>query len=311
MSRDPQHQPSDRVGRSPAVVEHVGPGRVARRRHILPERAEQILEQRRRADGTRESCALERDEHRIAGSVCTECWPTVGCDVRWSSRRAPVVEQPQALVRRRCRARRRSRRRCGRTRRSRRCAAASPPAAGATRRESSRSARARAARSGRRRAPAPDRALTTRARARRRGGSRPAPSRTAGRTAGSRRSRTPARRASRPRPTIAALGAAADGARDVERRARRRAAGQDEPAQRRQLRLRARSIHSSRRWRRRPVDRGLRRRGRRLCCAGSASRAPIANRSRWICSSIARKLPHRRTPARTQPSQALSSSTSP
>ena len=43
---NPQHQPADRIRRPPAVVEHVAPGLVPRHRDVLPERAEQILQQR-------------------------------------------------------------------------------------------------------------------------------------------------------------------------------------------------------------------------------------------------------------------------
>ena len=43
--RDPQHESSHRVGRTPAVVEHVVPGCVTGDDRVLPECAQQILEQ--------------------------------------------------------------------------------------------------------------------------------------------------------------------------------------------------------------------------------------------------------------------------
>ena len=85
-------------------------------------------------------------------------------------------------------------------------------------------------------------------------------------------------------PDHAAFGAAADGARDVQRRAGRRAAGQNEAAQRRQFGLRAdRSAASRRATSSSPIDR-LGDARRRACRPGSASWAPSANRSRWMAT---------------------------
>ena len=106
------------------------------------------------------------------------------------------------------------------------------------------------------------------------------------------------------------LGAAADRAGEVQQRARGAAAGQDEPAQRRQFRLETdRSLLE-------PLDVG-----RRMTAAfvtrsairaeGSARRAPSANSSRWIVSSDAEIQIGGCPAARAAPRQALSSSTSP
>ena len=48
IAADAQHEPSHRIRRAAAVVEHVGPRSVARRHGILTERAQQIVEQRQR-----------------------------------------------------------------------------------------------------------------------------------------------------------------------------------------------------------------------------------------------------------------------
>ena len=46
IASDAQHETSDRIGGSTAIVEHVGPRVVPSRRGILRERAEQIVEER-------------------------------------------------------------------------------------------------------------------------------------------------------------------------------------------------------------------------------------------------------------------------
>ena len=48
MTGDAQHEPADRIRRSAAVIEHVGPRSVAGRHGILTERAHEIIEQRDR-----------------------------------------------------------------------------------------------------------------------------------------------------------------------------------------------------------------------------------------------------------------------
>ena len=61
---DAQHESSDRIRRSAAVVEHVGPRGVAGRHGILTERAQQIVEQRDRQI-ERSNRMRERDDNQI------------------------------------------------------------------------------------------------------------------------------------------------------------------------------------------------------------------------------------------------------
>ena len=66
VAGDAQHEASDRIRRSPAVVEHVGPRGVAIRRGILTERAQQIVEERERQI-ERSNRVAERREDEVAG----------------------------------------------------------------------------------------------------------------------------------------------------------------------------------------------------------------------------------------------------
>ena len=237
IAGDPQHEPADRVRRAPAVVQHVVPGLVARRGHVLAERAQQVVEQRHR-EAAGADCSAERGEdvrRWLAGRARAA--------VSWRPRRplertrrggparrraAPGAPRPAARLRRR------SRRPRARRRRRRRRAAASRAAAARTRRGSSRSGRARTGRRWRRPRRGRSPFELGHARAVVHGPCRD--EQEVGQAVDVGQQLAPAPRPA-PSSDDPALGAAADGARQVERRAGRRAAGQDEPPERRQLRL--------------------------------------------------------------------------
>ncbi len=160
-----EHEPADRIGRSPAVVEHVGPRGVPRDDHVLPERAEQVVEERDFEAGTR----------RMVAASAAKTSPMRRTRIAAAARRRPRCSAPPPVVER---ARARSavervalvgevvgdpRERIDRRDVRPRLRAA----AAARRRESSRSAGARAARH----ASYAACGVTTRARRRRRGGS--------------------------------------------------------------------------------------------------------------------------------------------
>ena len=66
IARDSQHQPPDRIGRSPAVIEQIVPGLVARHANVLTKGVEQVVEQRTLETETARSCptAHERSPRR-------------------------------------------------------------------------------------------------------------------------------------------------------------------------------------------------------------------------------------------------------
>ena len=146
VAGDAQHQAADRVRRSPAVVEHVVPRRVARDGHVLPERARADRGAAGPAGGTPRSCGAARGRPRRAARRAA-----TGAERGGVQAGVPGVEIGEAIGGRPRRLRPPCRRPGARTRRRRRRAAACAPAAAARRRESSRSASARAARSRRRR----------------------------------------------------------------------------------------------------------------------------------------------------------------
>ena len=91
MAGDAQHQPADRIGRSPAVVEHVVPRLIALDRDVLPERAQQIGE-----EGHRQLVRAHRVGHRDEDQSFIE---SDGVDPAAALEQPllPVVEQPQAF----------------------------------------------------------------------------------------------------------------------------------------------------------------------------------------------------------------------
>ena len=94
VAGDAQHQPADRIGRSPAVVEQVGPGLVALSRYVLPERAQQIVEAAATSRSHRRIVSRERREDVAA----SESDPRTAARRRRREPRLPVVEQRQARV---------------------------------------------------------------------------------------------------------------------------------------------------------------------------------------------------------------------
>ncbi len=113
ISRKPQHEPPDGIGRSAAVVEHVVPASRTRGRDVLPKRAQQIVEQRERQVELR-SRVGKRREDRVTGRLVAGA-PDHSSS---SARRSSGV---RARARRQCRRRRAQRRRW-----PRRAAAAAP-----------------------------------------------------------------------------------------------------------------------------------------------------------------------------------------
>ena len=61
-ARDPENQPPHRVRRTPAVVEHLVPGFVSSRRHVLTKSAQQIVEERH-WESTGADCSAEGQEY--------------------------------------------------------------------------------------------------------------------------------------------------------------------------------------------------------------------------------------------------------
>ena len=128
ISAEPQHQAADRVCRSPAVVEHVGPGRISRRRR-RPAR-------RRSAD--RRTAGIGSEKRSMVS--CSARKMASGLRASLSSKRSRAQSMKlarQSLSSRKrspagSRVRRRSHPQCARTRRSPRRAAAASPAADAT-----------------------------------------------------------------------------------------------------------------------------------------------------------------------------------
>ena len=123
VARDPQHQPADRIGRAAAVVEHVVPRRVAGHVDVLPERAQQILEQR---DRQRAGCGWWRRARRkiatrvrrlTAAAAADLC---VACDAACAQALAASRRAGDAARSARGRLRRRSRRPRAQTHRRRR-----------------------------------------------------------------------------------------------------------------------------------------------------------------------------------------------
>ena len=144
MAGDAEDEASDRVRRAAAVVEDAGPLGVAPRLDVLPERAQQIVEQ---LDvELAQAPGLGDGGEDAIGRIAARRGQAAARAGAPSSRRGGDSARPAPAC-----PRRRSRRPPARTRRRRRRAAASPPAAAARRPGSSRSARARCARSARRR----------------------------------------------------------------------------------------------------------------------------------------------------------------
>ena len=147
MAGDPQHQPADRIRRPRAVVQHVVPRCVALDGDVLPEGAEQIVEQRHRQVVR---CESRRRRRRRSGRPDRR--PTAVRAGGGSASTAHASRRAAAAAPNRCsRARRRSRRPAARTRRPPTPRGASAWAPAPTPPESSRSDRARAARRRRRR----------------------------------------------------------------------------------------------------------------------------------------------------------------
>ena len=97
IAGDAQHEPADRIRRSAAVVEHVGPRGVASRHGILTERAHEIVEQRHRQI-ERPNRMRERDDDQIvvlvrrrAGRVDRDAPRAGGAATR---RAAPAARRP-------------------------------------------------------------------------------------------------------------------------------------------------------------------------------------------------------------------------
>ncbi len=230
---DAQDEPADRIGRAAAIVDQVVPGGVARRRDVLAERAEQILEQRhrqrhvanRRAEREKDLACVRRLAGRRGRTGAIAHRTACSRADQPSSRRQPFRGRS-------VRPRRRSRRRRGRTHRPRRCAGASRAAPATTPPGNSRSAHRRRARTGGR-PPRPRRsphrlghtgAMVDGARHHEQQVGQPIEVDDDDRVDGA---ELPS---ALPRADDAALGAAADGARQVQQRAGRRAAWQDEAA---------------------------------------------------------------------------------
>ena len=124
IAGDAQDQPADRIRRSAAVVEHLGPRSVSRRHGILTERAQQIVEQRDRQI-ERSDRVRERDDNQILVRIGGGARRVPYRRRRACSRRCQASSRARrssagAVPRRRCR------RRPARTRRWQRRAAASP-----------------------------------------------------------------------------------------------------------------------------------------------------------------------------------------
>ena len=144
MAGDAEDEAADRVRRAAAVVEDPGPLGVAPRLDVLPERAQQIVEQ---LDvELAQAPGLGDGGEDAVGRIAARRRKAAARAAAPSSRRAGDSARPAPAC-----PRRRSRRPPARTRRRRRRAAASRPGAAARRPGSSRSARARCARSARRR----------------------------------------------------------------------------------------------------------------------------------------------------------------
>ena len=93
MPRYPKHQPANRIGRPAAIIEELMPCLIAVDAHVLPERAQQILEQRHRKT-TYPNRVGESEEGGGMWIVSRARWPLqalVQTD-------APVVEPPQPLL---------------------------------------------------------------------------------------------------------------------------------------------------------------------------------------------------------------------
>ena len=126
-----QHQPADRVGGTTAVVEQVFERRVARRQDVLPERGQEVAEQR---EGQAVTCDRRRRARERAA-------PRTGCLPRSHRARVRSDRAPPGEPREKGHLRRQSRRRCAQTGRSRRQRVATPSARATRRQESFRNER--------------------------------------------------------------------------------------------------------------------------------------------------------------------------